>query len=1158
MSGDVLFPKVALLLHGNSFNDLSYSHAVVHPGPVTLSQAFPGIVANSFWFKNTFSGVTMRVEHPQSAQIDAGEDFTVEITAYCQKNTLGGILFSNRTSDNNPNGLSFGLTPQGKPFVRVIHNGVLVLVLDAKYAVTNNALHTFKFHRASGKWGLSVDGVPQHDLAHQPMYAGAIQHGANIYIGCDPFAASFVGGINQVRMTVGHARQTGYYQPEITPWPIYALEPNILFGSLSNNLTTRNAAVSLYVDIQNAASVAIAAVDGANNPVGSSWAIALAPGVGQNTYHITGFAPSPLADYRLVITGTTTPTYGSLSRSQSYRIFNTQAGSLSVQQNLLASLPGRKLWLDASDLTTIDASGSNVNWILNKFDSMAFSAASGKPKPLMDATAFSLNSIKFIENAACGLEAALPVVISDAESNSVVFLAGRYTGQNLGQANGRFQISYTDSVVPTDDSAAWAMNVTGVGANNASMSVYDSSAIQNGISSNATLVPGQAFVLVWETRSNVAKLWINQRLVAVNEEIGTLGFWESANAAIRFIGGASTPAGAFISIAELIALDAQLNESQLESVMSALNHKWNVYPNVPFSQTPSTLTGYVGNLFTATTILTDTTSVSIVGSAGTGWNIEPSGSSIPGEHVITGILPTTVQTLVLALSLSNNGITAEDTYVVSALALPTTPTILTPLTLRAQAGAGYASLLYVFSADTVSVVGSAGSDWVIAPAPENDAGNFIITGTAPNLIGSFTLTVSATKTDPGTGLVVNASRQFTIEVSANLVLEPDQYPVDLTGLLPSNKISNEAQTLTPANGVKHQLLIPTFAPFFANSLLVHRYTPSGQIAPLQSGVDYVAVLKQSEMSSLCDSPIFSGVNFINPEIRGAVYLTYQTLGGSYSVDHQSMLEELARVSSNARYVAWDAITGKPVYFPVEDHYLNIQDETVGFAGLVSALESLRDSIDFLSEADVVTINSHIQSLLNPHSVTKAQIGLGRVNNYALATEAEAISGTSSQRYLTPKTASLSANANLYQAQDTVAGSYMLNLGLYPGDDVNDTKPLTGLGVVNLLITPVANALNLLFASTINQAEQAAQASPFPLVFPLWWKGHYCVDAKAFASAVRSYTGIMALRFKRPLATFYFPTDVVVPSLVTTQAYDNTGTTLGTVLNPVALPLRMKH
>lgn len=48
------------------------------------------------------------------------------------------------------------------------------------------------------------------------------------------------------------------------------------------------------------------------------------------------------------------------------------------------------------------------------------------------------------------------------------------------------------------------------------------------------------------------------------------------------------------------------------------------------------------------------------------------------------------------------------------------------------------------------------------------------------------------------------------------------------------------------------------------------------------------------------------------------------------------------------------------------------------------------------------VNEHEARQDNPHQVTKAQVGLSNVDNYATATQAEAEAGTNSQRFMTPQ------------------------------------------------------------------------------------------------------------------------------------------------------------
>jgi hypothetical protein len=48
-----------------------------------------------------------------------------------------------------------------------------------------------------------------------------------------------------------------------------------------------------------------------------------------------------------------------------------------------------------------------------------------------------------------------------------------------------------------------------------------------------------------------------------------------------------------------------------------------------------------------------------------------------------------------------------------------------------------------------------------------------------------------------------------------------------------------------------------------------------------------------------------------------------------------------------------------------------------------------------------TILEHIEDLNNPHQLTKDDIGLGLVNNFTIATNAEAFAGTVADRFVTP-------------------------------------------------------------------------------------------------------------------------------------------------------------
>ena len=75
--------------------------------------------------------------------------------------------------------------------------------------------------------------------------------------------------------------------------------------------------------------------------------------------------------------------------------------------------------------------------------------------------------------------------------------------------------------------------------------------------------------------------------------------------------------------------------------------------------------------------------------------------------------------------------------------------------------------------------------------------------------------------------------------------------------------------------------------------------------------------------------------------------------------------------------------------------------TTSTNGLMSSTDKSKlDGVAAGATTDA-TVNSHAANKSNPHGVTKSQVGLGSVSNYALATQAEAQAGTSNAKYMTP-------------------------------------------------------------------------------------------------------------------------------------------------------------
>lgn len=74
------------------------------------------------------------------------------------------------------------------------------------------------------------------------------------------------------------------------------------------------------------------------------------------------------------------------------------------------------------------------------------------------------------------------------------------------------------------------------------------------------------------------------------------------------------------------------------------------------------------------------------------------------------------------------------------------------------------------------------------------------------------------------------------------------------------------------------------------------------------------------------------------------------------------------------------------------------------ATVIAATDSVLSAFGKLQKQisdNLTTLTTHTSNTSNPHSVTKTQVGLGSVENYGIATQAEAEAGASSVKYMTP-------------------------------------------------------------------------------------------------------------------------------------------------------------
>jgi len=237
------------------------------------------------------------------------------------------------------------------------------------------------------------------------------------------------------------------------------------------------------------------------------------------------------------------------------------------------------------------------------------------------------------------------------------------------------------------------------------------------------------------------------------------------------------------------------------------------------------------------------------------------------------------------------------------------------------------------------------------------------------------------------------------------------YPFDPYGNNPECLVLNELQALQTPGRDDFYFLIPKAAPFFVKSMVVRNDT-TGEV--YVEGRDYVVGHWFVEAMTQTGRSIAGSIRFLNRDIGGVVSLTYQTVGGQWGFDDQAILEELSNKVVNPLTRGWAQIDTIPEMFPPIPHEQRV-DDLIGFQDIV---DSIGNVVDAISESESGRFSQHMDDRLNPHNVTKAQVGLDNVNNYIFADEAEARAGLRSDRYMSPSNVRATVDEHAVQPLNT--------------------------------------------------------------------------------------------------------------------------------------------
>lgn len=243
-----------------------------------------------------------------------------------------------------------------------------------------------------------------------------------------------------------------------------------------------------------------------------------------------------------------------------------------------------------------------------------------------------------------------------------------------------------------------------------------------------------------------------------------------------------------------------------------------------------------------------------------------------------------------------------------------------------------------------------------------------------------------------------------------------KYPLDLTGETPENRIEGEPHVLEPG---LNRSLVPRYGAFYTDGLVVRDADTTEILTPNDQ---YIPIMYHAEASERAGKEVCAGIVVLDGTVSDNVVVDYQVVGGDYQNLTQVILDLIENLNLDEREVMWGDLLGRPDAFPPAQHLHDLGD-IFGFEYLVQAVSDLRDAVLYgdvashdeikaMIEARRAELQQNIDTLRseyeehrdrddNPHEVTKAQVGLGSVENHPLASQNEAETGTSNARYMTP-------------------------------------------------------------------------------------------------------------------------------------------------------------
>lgn len=297
-----------------------------------------------------------------------------------------------------------------------------------------------------------------------------------------------------------------------------------------------------------------------------------------------------------------------------------------------------------------------------------------------------------------------------------------------------------------------------------------------------------------------------------------------------------------------------------------------------------------------------------------------------------------------------------------------------------------------------------------------------------------------------------------------------EYEFDPYGDNPLNKIVDEPHTITPVNGKNFSFFIPKKGPFHRRSVIV-KDRLSG--ARLNIGKDwYVGWRYDDIILGGAVQPVYGAIVMNDPTKSYDLVVTYQTVGGNTTLDDQEIVRLLANTQRDPRRGLWTDIVGVPAELPPVPHRQSTGD-LIGFDSQIEVLYKIADAIAEGNVKSMQALMEHVADHHNPHRITLSDLGIDELGNLIIATKEEAESGTENTHYMTSLRVSQFATAKIVPLIDAHKADIsnphkttaaQVGLGLVQNYSVASTTEAEAGVATNRYMTPSTSVLlmNALF------------------------------------------------------------------------------------------------